>query len=249
VGSGYVFFHDFPRLQEVVYASGSETTATLLGYVFPFLFALGMVSSTLWVVAALGLHRARPWTPGVVAATALFGMIATFMPIPPTAGRGHLFPSTLVMALPAFVAASFVTARWSLRLPWKVVGLGAGGVFAGLLCFINGTAAAHRLLDGHGLVYLVTGRLHWVLVFGWLSFVVSLFSRHPRTVSIGISVAAACALLGFPVFAVDAIFLGRFSLFGVSPLWTTFILAVLMLGRRGSATFRKGGKGRRRPPP
>jgi len=226
-GGSYVFFHDFPRVLEVVDVAGMESTHTLLGFIFPFLWGLAMVSAVLWAAAAVGFRRGRRWTAAVVAGAAMTGMIATFMPIPPTAGRGHLFPSTLVSSLPVFLAAFVVTARGSLRLPWRTVLLGAGGVVAGLWCFINGTASTHRILDGHGLAYLVAQCPHWILVFGWFDFVACSFAGRPRVRATGVAVASATALFGLPVAVVDALFLGRFSLFGVSPIWALAILVAL----------------------
>jgi len=231
-GCSFAFLHDLPRLREVLAASGDPITYTLISIVFPVLYALGITAAALWLAVALGLSRDRGWTPAVVAAAAVIGGIATFMPIPPTAAGGHLFPSTVALALPATVAAFVVTARWSLRLPWHAVLVGAAGSFAGLLAFINGVAATHRLMNGHGLAYLLAQGPHWALVCGWIGFVALLLSRRPRARSVGAGMACAAVVVGLPVFVTDVLHLGRFSMFGASPLWAVVVLAMLLAGRR-----------------
>lgn len=222
-GSLYVFFHDYPIVREVVGARGEQTTYALLGFLFPLLSDLGMVSAALWIIAAAGLYRTRPWAASVVSAAALAGLIATFMPIPPTIGRGHIFPSTVVMALPAVVAGFLFTARRSLGLPWKVILLGGCGLIAGLFCFIIGVASTHRFLDGHGLVYVFAQRLHWMLLLGWLAFVAGWFSRRPWALVLGMGLASVTALVGTPVCVADSMLLGRFSAFGVTPVFAALL--------------------------
>ncbi len=229
-GALYVFFHDFPLIREVVLASGDPVTYRLLGFLFPALSDLGMISAALWITAAVGIRRARPWAAGVVAAAAVTGAIATFMPIPPTVGRGHFFPSTVAMALPALAAGLLVVSRKGLRLEWKVIAFGCGGVIAGLFCFIIGIASTHRLLEGLGSVYVFAQRLQWLLLLGWLSFVIGLFSRRAWARPLGLGLAFATAAIGAPVCVADSMHLGRFSAFGVTPIFAALLGIALWLG-------------------
>jgi hypothetical protein len=234
-GSLYVFFHDFPLVRELVLASGDPVTYKLLGFVFPALSDLGMISGALWITAAVGIHRVRPWAAAVVAAAAVTGAIATFMPIPPTIGKGQFFPSTVALALPAFVVGLLVVSRWGLRLSRKEVAFGCGGVIVALFCFIIGVASTHRILGGLGPVYVFAQRLEWLLLLGWLTFVIGLFSRRAWARPLGLGLAAATAAIGAPVGVADSIHLGRFSAFSVTPIFgALFGIALWLAGPEAS---------------
>ncbi len=225
--SAWVFFHDFPAVLAVVEAAGEQHTATLLSWVYPLISDLGVIGAVLWVVAAVGLWGRKAWAAAVVGAALTLGLMSGFMPVPPTASRGVFPSSALTLLLPVLVVYPSV-ARRGLRLPWRVVLLGLAVAFATQLSFMNGIASTHRLLDGWGLVYAWAQRIHWLIMAGWMVVQVALHIRRRWVFPLGIGLGLAGLLVGAPVATVDSVTLGRFSLFGLAPLWSLAMLITFL---------------------
>ncbi|OGQ89003.1 MAG: hypothetical protein A2289_18475 [Deltaproteobacteria bacterium RIFOXYA12_FULL_58_15] len=224
-GSAYVFFHDFPAVVAVTGGRGEVEATQLLHHVFPIISDVGIICAMLWAVAGYALRRDRPWVAGVVGAALMTGLMAGFMPIPPTASRG-VFPSSLFSVLLPCVLGYVLATRAGLRSGWKLTLLGLATAWAGQLSFMMGIASTHRIMTERGIVFLYSQRVQWLLLVGWFVVLVGLHAKRRWALSGGVGLGLASVVLGTPMGIIDAIALGRFSLFGVAPIWAAVMVVV-----------------------
>lgn len=233
-GSSYVFFHDYEPVCRAMLDNGNPTGHTIATHLFPFLTDLGLAVGVLWVVSAIGFLVRKGWATGIGLVACTMNVYAGFMPIPPTASNGIFPVSAVLVFLPSILFFFLLTLRVA-RLPGWLVLIHFGAALAMTFCLINGVACTHRMLQGRGLVYIFVERVHFVLAAGWLVFSAALLARKGWARYLGFFVGFGALVLGSSVAVVDSIALGRFSFFGVSPLFSLLMLLFLGLGPTSGA--------------
>ncbi len=227
-GSTLTFMLTYEPVLRAMAANGKPTGVTVVTYLFPLLTDLGLVGAFLWAVAAAGFRGGRAWALQVGLVACGLNVFSGFMPMPPTVSN-HLFPLSAVLVLVPNLLFGLLLTRWVGRVPWAVAALLLLAVLAMCFSLINGIASTHRMLQGRGLVYILTERLHLLTAAGWLAFAAALLARRAWARSWATSGGLLAVCIGAPLGLADSLALGRFSLFAVSPLFS--LLLVLLLWR------------------
>jgi len=225
----------YEPVQACLRALGNDEAGNLVHRIFPAINGLTIAAGVALVGASFGYRKAARWAP-VVALAALAVCFATgFFPAIPTL-HCRLFPVTLPLVwLPAVVGFILVTRR-SRHTTGSGFTLAVLVLFAALFAEINAIASTHRAITGRGLIYVVTQPVHVLLAVTWIVTAVGHATRRGWARRSTLVAAAVAIAAGVPLAILDALDIGRFSLFAVSPIFAVIvgIVAVRASGSVGT---------------
>ncbi len=238
-GSAAWFLYAYSRVLSGFEAADMPEARTLITWLFPALSDLGMVAGAMWIAAAAGTRRREAWAPPVAMVAGALALISGMFPTFPSVRLG-IFPlAPLAVALPNLALLCLVLGRGA-GLPRRRVGLAVMIAFAALFTFIIGVASTHRILSHRGDLYTMVQRPHFMLCVGWIAAAAALVAGAGWARWAGLILAALSVLLGAPVAVNDSVALGRFSMFGVSPIYAA-VVGLTLLRAGGGATAPRSG--------
>jgi hypothetical protein len=228
VGTALVFLLGFDAVRDALLASENAEGHRMFVFVFPALTDIGIGAAILWAVAAWGFFKHKIWSHQVALTGCVLCLLTGFIPMLPMAGHG-IFPLSPFFVFLPNVIFFFLLTRRIRCVPGWVVALAFLGALGILWSFINGMASTHRMFQGSGVIYIFSERLHFFIAAAWAVFSLALVARKCWAPDMGIAVACTAIIFGTPLTIVDIISLGRFSFFGVSPIFGLLMLILMLL--------------------
>ncbi len=214
-------------------AQGHWYEANTVKVVFLVLGWLALASGALWAVSLFGFLKDKAWAWLWGLAAAGLQILSGFFPFIP-AMSVHIISKTLI---------SFVLA---LIFWFLMMGLGNVGKKSLWIAFLAGLAYIFSFIDGVGSIarYQLTGKgllhgvygmcqmVNWGAAAAFFVFILAAARKKSWTVPLGVFAASLSILAGFPVGIVDMMRIGRFSLFLISPIFSSIFLIVLLLSQK-----------------
>ena len=222
-----LLLHEHGRVMDAMLVAGMPRGRLLVGHVFPLLAGLGILAAAAWGVAAVGFWRRRRWAFGVAVAACLVCLLAGFFPTLPSARHGLCPSSVCLVFLPNLLAFLVLAVRLR-RLSGWIVTLILMAALGSVFAFINGVACIHRLLGDRGMVYSLSVGPQFLVSAAWIVFALALTARRPWSTGSGVGAGFAAAVCAAPLALLDALSIGRFSLFAISPIYGLLVAVVLI---------------------
>jgi hypothetical protein len=198
---------------------------TLLKYIMPALFDLGILGGVIYLVGSYGFFTDEKWAfPLTVIATVLALQGAWFINVPFLAA--DLPPVYFTIFWP-YLILYFLLMRAVGRVPWNrtLLGLLAGMTY--IFCLMNGIASLSRILTIGDPIYTAVQRLHWVAMIGWGVVTVGILLRPKDWMRIlGLGSGLLELAVGIPLAIATTIEFGRFSMFSIAPIFSLALVVV-----------------------
>jgi hypothetical protein len=235
-GTAFVFYYGYEPILQAMIAADMPESYKMVSFIFPVVTDLGLGATILWAFAAAGFFKHREWAYQIALVGCVMSFLPGFLPLPAMASQGLFPPSPFLVFLPN-VLFFFLLTRRIRQVPGWVVTISFLAALSMIWAFINGMACTHRMFEGRGVIYVFSQRIHFVIAAGWCVYSLALLTRRRWAQWLGIATAFAALLFGTPLAIMDMMALGRFSFFGVSPIFGA-ILMTLMILRKSRNTLK-----------
>lgn len=214
-------------------AQGHGYEAVTVRLVFAVLGWLGLSAGALWATVLYGFVKDKDWAWfwGVVAAT--FQILPGFFPFIP-ATSVHIFSKTLFSFAIGLIL--WFAMLWMGKVKGKIILISFLAGLAYIFSFIDGVGSIARYqMVNKGILFGIYGlsqMVNWWAAIGIVIFIFGIIKKKSWAIPEGIFATTLSMLGGFPMGIMDALNIGRFSLFLVAPITSAIILTVLLLNAK-----------------
>lgn len=210
--------------------SGRPDEAITVRIVFAMLGWLAIGAGGVWAAVLYGFVTRQEWAWfwGAVAATAQ--LLAGFFPMIPAASIGLPTPTISLFLIAAVLWFGML---WIGGVPRRITALTFVAGLAYVLTYMDGVASISKyqtnsdsFLKG---LYMMAQEVNWWGGAAWAVFLLAVLRRKPWALPVGIFAATLSMMGGYPLGILNAIEVGRFSMFLPAPLISTTLLIALLL--------------------
>jgi hypothetical protein len=193
----------------------------LLKYINPAMSDLGMIGGVLFLVSAYGFFTKKNWA-------FLLSVIAIVLAL-----QGAWFINVPFMA--AGLPPVYFILFWPYLILYFVIMMAVGkrslvhtllGLLVGMswvFCLMNGIASLSRIITIGKPFFVFVQRLHWIAMLGWGVTTVGILMKPKEWMRVtGLSAGVLEIVVGYPLAYMTALELGRFSLFSLAPIGSTY---------------------------
>jgi len=214
-------------------AQGHGYEAITVRIVFAVLGWMALSAGALWAAVLYGFVKGKDWAWfwGIVAAT--FQILPGFFPFIPAASV-HIFSKTLFSFAIALIL--WFAMLWMGKIKGKIIWISFLAGLAYIFSFIDGVGSIARYqMVNKGIalgIYGLSQMVNWWAAIGIAIFIFGLVKKKFWAISEGVFATTLSMLGGFPMGIMDALRIGRFSLFLVAPITSTILLIVILLNAK-----------------